>query len=151
MLAPNCPSYIPADFEVWPIYYNTIMKILFQHPDVHDAAAAAVRDTAQKLKGLENRDIPPAPAPPCRTGLLAFFIGANLSPRTHIFGGRYSGPLPTVAAEGPRTLEPRPKGAGHYQPTIGLPARPGRAHPIISSRHYFRRRVHRPKSQSQRK
>ena len=53
-------SYIPADFEVWPIYYNTIMKILFQHPDVHDAAVAAVRETAQKLTGLENRDIPPA-------------------------------------------------------------------------------------------
>ena len=52
--------YIPADFEVWPIYYNTIMKVLFQHPDVHDAAVAAVRETAQKLTGLENRDIPPA-------------------------------------------------------------------------------------------
>ena len=60
MLAPNCPSYIPADFEVWPIYYNTIMKILFQHPDVHDAAVAAVTETAQKLTGLENRDILPA-------------------------------------------------------------------------------------------
>ena len=38
------------------------VKGLFQHPDVHDDAVAAVRETAQKLKGLENRDIPPAPA-----------------------------------------------------------------------------------------
>ena len=39
------------------------MKVLFQHPDVHDAAVAAVRETAQKLKGLENRDIPPGSRP----------------------------------------------------------------------------------------
>ena len=35
------------------------VKGLFQHPDVHNDAVAAVRETAQKLKGLENRDIPP--------------------------------------------------------------------------------------------
>ena len=59
------PSYIPADFEVWPIYYNAVRKVLIQHPDVHDAAVAAAREIGQKLKGLENRDIPPAPAPSC--------------------------------------------------------------------------------------
>ena len=53
------PSYIPADFEVWPIYYNAIMKVPFEHPDVHDAAVEAANLTAEKLKGLENRDIPP--------------------------------------------------------------------------------------------
>ena len=57
------PSYIPADFEVWPIYYNAIMKVLFEHPDVHAAAVAAATETAQKLKGLENRDIPPGSRP----------------------------------------------------------------------------------------
>ena len=30
------------------------MKVLFEHPDVHDAAVAAARETAQKLKGLER-------------------------------------------------------------------------------------------------
>ncbi len=53
------PSYIPADCEVWPIYYNAVMKVLIQHPDVHDDAVAAAREIGQKLKGLENRDIPP--------------------------------------------------------------------------------------------
>ena len=57
------PSYILADFEAWPIYYNAIMKVLIQHPDVHDAAVAAAREIGQKLKGLENRDIPPGSRP----------------------------------------------------------------------------------------
>ena len=57
------PSYIPADFEVWPIYYNAIMEVLFEHPDVHDAAVEAAKQTAEKLKGLENRDIPPGSRP----------------------------------------------------------------------------------------
>ena len=57
------PSYILADFEAWPIYYNAIMKVLVQHPDVHDAAVAAAREIGQKLKGLENRDIPPGSRP----------------------------------------------------------------------------------------
>ncbi len=39
------------------------MKFLFEHPDVHDAAVDAAKITAEKLKGLEHRDIPPAPAP----------------------------------------------------------------------------------------
>ena len=69
------PSYIPADFEVWPIYFNAIMKVLFEHPDVHDAAVAAATETAQKLKGLENRDIPPAPAPSCRPNLRHSGVG----------------------------------------------------------------------------
>ena len=56
-------SYIPADFEAWPIYYNAVMKVLTQHPDVHAAAVAAAREIGQKLKGLENRDIPPGSRP----------------------------------------------------------------------------------------
>ena len=52
------PSYIPADFEVWPIYYHAIMKVPFEHPDVHDAAVAAAKQPAEKLTGLETRDIP---------------------------------------------------------------------------------------------
>ena len=44
------PSYIPADFEVWPIYYNAIMKVLFEHPDVHDAAVAAANLTQRARK-----------------------------------------------------------------------------------------------------
>ena len=51
------PSYIPADFEVWPIYYNAIMKVLFEHPDVHDAAVEAANQTAEKLKGLEEANV----------------------------------------------------------------------------------------------
>ena len=46
-----------------PIYYNAIMKVLLEHPDVHAAAVAAARETGQKLKGLENRDIPPGSRP----------------------------------------------------------------------------------------
>ena len=48
------------------------MKVFFEHPDVHDAAVEAANQTAEKLKGLENRDIPPAPAPSCK---------ADFSPR----------------------------------------------------------------------
>ena len=40
------------------------MKVPFEHPDVHDAAAvAAAKQTAEKLKGLETRDIPPGSRP----------------------------------------------------------------------------------------
>ena len=39
------------------------MKVRFEHPDVHDDAVAAATETAQKLKGLENRDIPPGSRP----------------------------------------------------------------------------------------
>ena len=39
------------------------MKVLFEHPDVHDAAVEAAKQTAEKLKGLENRDIPPGSRP----------------------------------------------------------------------------------------
>ena len=40
------------------------MKVPFEHPDVHDDdAVAAAKQTAEKLKGLENRDIPPGSRP----------------------------------------------------------------------------------------
>ena len=48
------------------------MKVFFEHPDVHDAAVEAANQTAEKLKVLEDRDIPPAPAPSCK---------ADFSPR----------------------------------------------------------------------
>ena len=39
------------------------MKVLIQHLDIHAAAVAAAREMRQKLKGLENRDIPPGSRP----------------------------------------------------------------------------------------
>ena len=39
------------------------MKVRFEHSDVHDAAVEAAKITAEKHKGLENRDIPPGSRP----------------------------------------------------------------------------------------
>ena len=57
------PAYIPDDFEVWPIFYQTILKVLVKYPDIHDEAVEAVRKTSEELKGLQNRAIPPGTGP----------------------------------------------------------------------------------------
>ncbi len=57
------PAYLPADFEVWPIYYRTIVSALRQFPEAHDATVEAVRRKRQELQGLQNRDIPPGSRP----------------------------------------------------------------------------------------
>ena len=64
------PAYIPSDLEAWPIYYQAIIDVLMAHPEAQASALQAIRDTRQKLAGLENLDAPPAPCP-CRTGLPA--------------------------------------------------------------------------------
>ena len=57
------PAYIPSDLEAWPIYYDAILETLVNHPDAHDAAIEAIRETRKKLAGLENLDVPPGTMP----------------------------------------------------------------------------------------
>ena len=68
--------HIPADFEVWLIYYNTI---------------------AQRPRKPRH---PPAPAPSCRTGLLACPRSFSSAPTALAVGFNRSGMYPTANAAG---------------------------------------------------
>lgn len=63
LVAANDPAYLPADFEVWPIYYRSIVETLRRFPDAHDATVEAVRQKREELRGLQNREIPPGSRP----------------------------------------------------------------------------------------
>ena len=57
------PTYIPEDFEAWPLYHRCILDLLGQYPAIFQEAIQAVSQVREKLKGLENRHLPPGSGP----------------------------------------------------------------------------------------
>ena len=57
------PSYIPEDFEAWPLYQRRIIEFLRKYPDIHREAVQAVNQLREELKGRENPAIPPGTQP----------------------------------------------------------------------------------------
>jgi hypothetical protein len=50
------PDYIPADLEIWPLYYRAIGDALRDYPDAYKAASAAYLKVRQEHQGKTRCD-----------------------------------------------------------------------------------------------
>ena len=69
------PSYIPADFEVWPIYYNAIMKVLFEHPTSTPPPSQRPRKPRKSSKAWKIATSPRLPPHPVGRNLRHSGVG----------------------------------------------------------------------------
>jgi hypothetical protein len=51
------PHYIPADMEIWPLYYRAIGDALTNYPEAFKAASEAYLKLRQEHAGKQKRDL----------------------------------------------------------------------------------------------